>query len=197
MSRRSLLASASTALALFATSACVPDDTPLPAIGQANAESLAERSMRAKVTKLIESRDRALSLIKRFQPANTTPSGGGGIVSSIMPAARPSKQPGTLTEEEADYLVRATPVWLTPALGVLDSMAKSDIDMGDGIIFARRALRIHLQELRDEWQRRSRGGVIQELKEYVDTLNALFNSKKVVRFVRGRRWNGKEWITVK
>jgi hypothetical protein len=114
----------------------------------------------------------------------------GGIITDI----KRIRDDGQLSADEVEYVMRATPVWLTPAVETIENIVSSEVDVGPGIDLDGRALSIHLAELADEVRKGDRRGCIRELEEYVETLDRVLSKEGLARFVHGRRWNGKAWV---
>jgi hypothetical protein len=138
-----------------------------------SAESMREASVRNRVGQLIEYRDRATGLISRLRSAEEAES---------------------LSADEIEFVSRATPVWLRPAIDAIEAIVRSGVDVGDGIDVAGRALKVHLSELAEEARNASRKGCVRELEEYIETLDGVLSKDGLGRFVHGRRWNGKAWV---
>lgn len=143
--------------------------------GEAHAESMRELSVRNKVTQLLQSRAKATALQARL---GTRDDSGSNL---------------ELTQDE-EYLVRQyASVWLSPAIDALRDIAKSEVDVGPGIDVAGRALAVHIVELNDECDRRSRSGCARELDEYISTITDVLGKEGMTHFVKGKRWNGSTW----
>jgi hypothetical protein len=141
----------------------------------AQAESMREGAVRNRVGQLMEFRDRARSLISHLENANDS---------------------AVLSADEVEYVARAVPVWLAPAIGAIDGIVHSEVDVGPDIDVAGRALTVHLAELEMERKKASRQGCVRELEEYIETLDNVLSKDGLARFVHGRRWNGRAWVTL-
>lgn len=138
------------------------------------AESILESQVRGRVTVLLDSRQKGANL------RGVLAKGEGDM----------------LSDDDKEYLARAAAVWLAPAVDALDRLAVGDVDIGPGIEPLARVLPVHLAELNEERRAGRRSGVIQELDEYLETLEAVLKKEGLARFVAGKRWNGKEWTEI-
>jgi hypothetical protein len=157
----------------FLLAAATSAVTSNPACAQA--ESMREGAVRHRVGQLIDFRDRASSLISHLESV---------------------KDSDVLSADEVEYVARAVPVWLAPAIGAIEGIVRSEVDVGPGIDIAGRALTVHLAELEYERTNASRKGCIRELEEYIETLDSVLGKDSLGRFVHGRRWNGRAWVTL-
>lgn len=167
VSRRQVLGNLSAAVLALATTNGLTSEPAL-------AESMLESQVRTKVTVLLECRQKAISLREKLVADGS----------------------GTMSQEDQEYLARATAVWLTPAVDALNRLAKGDVDVGPGMDAFSKVLPIHLAELADERRAGRRDGAIRELTEYLETVEEVLRKEGLARFVAGKRWNGKEWTTM-